>query len=38
MNIKILKSYINNCKKAGIEPTFEGLRQFNRNNKKTLAS
>ena len=38
MNIKILKSYINNCKKAGVEPSFEGLREFNNNTKKLLAS
>lgn len=38
MNIKILKSYINNCKKARVEPTFEGLREFNSNTKKLLVS
>ena len=27
MNIKILFSYINMCKKLGIEPTWEGLKE-----------
>ena len=38
MNVKILRLYINTCKELGIEPTFEGLKQFNRNKKKLLAS
>ena len=38
MDIKILKLYINTCEEIGVEPTFEGLKQFNNNNKKLLAS
>lgn len=29
MNIKILFSYVNRCKAAGIEPTWKGLREEN---------
>lgn len=38
MNVKTLRLYINACKKVGIEPSFEGLKQFNENKKKLLAS
>ena len=38
MNVKILRLYINACKEAGIEPSFEGLKQFNRSKKMSLAS
>lgn len=38
MSIKILEKYIKNCKRTGVEPSFQGLKRFNNDIKKLLAS
>lgn len=31
MSIKVLKRYVEECLKNGVDPTFEGLRKYNNN-------
>ena len=32
MSLNVLRNYIESCLKNGIEPTFEGLKEYNKKN------
>lgn len=31
MSINVLKRYVEECLKKGVDPTFEGLKRYNKN-------